>query len=128
MNCDVLAHGDRADDVGAADDSDNLATVHHRQPLDSMGHHELGDLLQGCILPDTYNFFTHDCLCIFAPFGNDIRFRNDAEDFAVFIYDRRTADLIFDQDHGQILHFGAWAHSNDVTGHKISRYHGLLLL
>ena len=51
LGCLDSAAGQYLEQVGAADDADNLAVVHHRDPLDSSRFHEFGDLAKAGQFP-----------------------------------------------------------------------------
>src|SRR5918996_2816944 len=124
----MFAHGDGVDDVGAADDADDFAAVHHRQAFDLVLSHQLSDLFNWGVFVNADYFLAHDRFDIFALLGNDVRFGDDADDLAIFTSDGRAADLILDERHRQLPYCQLWRDGNDVLRHNLFGDHvGYLL-
>src|SRR5262245_7940514 len=119
----VFAEGNGADDIGTADDANDLISVHHRKPFDLVRRHELGDLFDRGLFVDADNLLAHDRLDVLTLLGEDIGFGHNTDDLTVLGGYRRTADLILDQGHRQIFHRHRWIHGDDISGHYIFGNH-----
>src|SRR5262245_12526360 len=120
---DMFTQCDRADDIGTADDANDLASLHYRQPFDLVRCHELSDLLDRGLFVDADDLLAHDRLDVFPPFGEDVGFGHNTNDLTVLGGYRRTTDLILDQGHRQIFHGHRWSHGDDISGHYIFGNH-----
>src|SRR5262249_10848512 len=123
MQRDVFAKGNRADDIGTADDANNFISLHYREPFDLVCSHELGDLLNRGLFGDADDLLAHDRLDVFTLLGDDIGLGDDTHDLAVLAGHRSPADLILDQGHRQIFHRHGWSDGDDISGHYIFGNH-----
>src|SRR5579871_103693 len=83
-----------ADDVGAGDHAQPAITGHDGHALDMLAAENLGNLVSGGIFLDADDATCHNLFDGSAGPGKNIGLGDDADDLAVFINHRHTADVV----------------------------------
>src|SRR5258708_18082303 len=84
-----LPGGEELDDVGAADDADQLVAVHHRHPTDAVGDEEPGRLSDRRVGGDCDRLAAHDVAHGLAPTVDDVELGDHPDQLALAVPDRQ---------------------------------------